>query len=116
VSATATRPWRISSPDEKWTPLTWLLFLGLFLVYGVLILGVTGLWSYWFDAVRSGFGAIADCFTNPDVRVRGGSFLIGLLVFAMGTVFVSVFPLIIVLIPTLATLIGIMQHVNKKRS
>ena len=109
------RRWtRISPPDEKWTPATWLLFLGLFALYFFLLAGITRFWFNWFEAVRLGVLSIGDLLAHPAARLRGGTG-VGVIIAICGTGFVLIFPLLIILIPTLFTLQWIMKRLNEKR-
>jgi hypothetical protein len=94
--------WRqISSVDDRrWTVATWIVFLGLFLLYGASLWFLTGLGPSWLSAISLGV-----CAVFEPTAMRLSARLFPLIVAA---VIVSV-PLAVCLIPTLGTLLYIMK-------
>ncbi len=93
----------ISTRDQRWTPVTWLVFIGLFAFYGACLWFATGWGPGWLEMVRTTFCALLDPIPSP----RGPLIVLGL-----GTL-IAVLPLLVALVPTLATLLWIMDRANR---
>jgi hypothetical protein len=98
------RRWNeISTRAERWTPATWLIFVGLFVFYGACLWFATGWGPGWLRMVGNCFGALFDPIpTRPDPMIMLG----------LGTL-VAATPPAVALVPTLLTLLWIMDRANR---
>jgi hypothetical protein len=93
----------ISARHEGWTPATWLVFLGLFALYGACLWFATGWGPGWLEMVRTCFRALL----GPIPSDRAA-----MIVLCIGTL-VAVLPAVVALVPTLLTLLWIMDRANR---
>jgi hypothetical protein len=97
------RRWsQLSSPDDRWTLGTWCLFSGLFLFYGGCLWLVTGCGPGWLRTTGTCFQAVIEPLSP---RTSFFSLCIAMIVLAA--------PIAVTLIPTLATLLWIMQRAKR---
>ncbi len=106
---------QLVTKDERWNLFTWLVFLLLLAAYFValgLLATPIGLTEWWLGMLGMGPGAVGEAtemnlrpHTKANVTVTVALFLC----------FLFVVPIIVALLPTLATLLYLMDHAEKRR-
>jgi len=107
---------QLVTKEERWNLFTWLVFLllfgGYFVALGLLALP-TGLTGWGLCMLGVGPGSIGEA-VGSDLRfhARRGSATITAV---MALCFIFMFPIIVALLPTLATLLYLMDRADRRR-
>jgi hypothetical protein len=98
---------RLSLPEQRWTLATWAAFVGLFAFFGGCLWFLTGWGPAWLEMVVGCFRGMIE--VPAEVRRPGPGLSAAFACLCLG-VFLFVLPIVIALVPTLATLLYLMKR------